>query len=155
MNSEPFYDVKKTPFVDRESFNSAILLLSMVKSSYYYIVGFSRPDNVIEIAFDFSSELHKQITETVRIEFSKSAEYILLRSELKSITLDIYKEDIANAMVKKGSVISSNDVVIYELQIPKHSVIPSSVTQLNSFVLLAKSEICDFVEKCFEYHLGE
>ena len=49
MDSKILHNIKDTPFSERETFNNAILLLSMVKSEYYYIVGFSRPNNIIRI----------------------------------------------------------------------------------------------------------
>lgn len=63
MHNDYYYNTKTTSFPDRETFNNTILLLTMIKSKYYYIVGFSRPNNVIEIAFDFESDLHGLITE--------------------------------------------------------------------------------------------
>ena len=51
MNGE-FYIVNK-PVSVRETFNNTILLLTMVKSEYYYIISFSRSKGQIEIGFDY------------------------------------------------------------------------------------------------------
>lgn len=56
MDKNEFYKTDK-PLAVRESFNNTILLLTMVKSEYYYIIGFSRAEGKIEIGIDFESEL--------------------------------------------------------------------------------------------------
>ena len=50
MNNEVYYNTKTIPLAERETFNNTIILLTLVKSQYYYIVGVSRPSNIIEIA---------------------------------------------------------------------------------------------------------
>lgn len=57
---EEFYKVDISSS-KRESFNNTILLLTMVKSEYYYIIGFSRVKGQIEIGFDYKSSIHNII----------------------------------------------------------------------------------------------
>lgn len=152
MRNEVFHDLDKIPFADRESFSNGIILLSMVRSSSYYMVGFSRPDSFIDVAFDFSGEFHRQITETMRLDFSGGG-FLLIRSRLRNITPDCFSRKAADIMVHRGSIVPSEGGIVYELKIPKDKVIPLSVMKLNSAILLAREEICDFMEKCFDMHL--
>jgi len=129
--------------------------MTMIKSRFYYITGFSRPENTIELSFDFASDLHQQITENCSLEFSRSPEFILLHCRLSNITPAQYRQAAEKAMVTNGQIICTDSAIEYELQLPKDSLIPASVSQLNSFIMLAKSEICDFTERCYEHFLSE
>ena len=97
MDSKILHNMKDIPFNDRESFNNAILLLSMVKSEYYYIVGFSRPKNQIEIGFDFDDKTYGRLSETVTMDFS---------GNLNSIVLSIAVEKIFMYHIRRVSPLS-------------------------------------------------
>ncbi len=161
MDDGLFYDTADTSFVDRESFNSAILLLTMVKSDYYYIVGFSRPDSMIEIAFDFSGSLHGAITEIVKLDFSGCREQVVISCEMSRLSWERYERKgetisrIAGQTVTQGEIICCDDRVTYALRTPKDAVIPFSTSRLNNMILTAKNEICDFTEAYFESYLDE
>ena len=84
MDKNEFYKTDK-PLAVRESFNNTILLLTMVKSEYYYIIGFSRAEGKIEIGIDFESELHGKITENIILDFYGFEDFIELSCNLTSI----------------------------------------------------------------------
>ena len=89
MNNKEFYKTDK-PLTVRESFNNTILLLSMVKSEYYYIIGFSRSEGIIEIGFDFESKLHGKNTEIIILDFYRS--FILVITHISADqSKDIYR----------------------------------------------------------------
>ena len=98
---ENFYDLCNVPFVSRESFNNTILLLTLVKSNSYYITGFNRLKNIIEIAFDIESELHSSVTESVTIDFGSSCDNVLFNCELKNVIADKNAELLTEKINKK------------------------------------------------------
>lgn len=143
MNNN-FYNIKDVPFCDRESFNNAILLLTMVKSEYYYIVGFSRVKGIINIGFDFENEYHKTNTEIISLDFNSSDEEILIRCEIQnfsgeSISIDSNKYDGIFSIV--------NNKVFYLNKIRKDDVFPSSKKELNKKILSCKNEIIKFLKE--------
>lgn len=147
-----YYDVKNIPFAERETFNNTIILLTMVRSKFYYIVGFSRPDNVIKIAFDFESDLHSRLCEYVFIDFSSDSEYILFNSELKNVTPR--EVPTLEHPVSDGTFSCDGDTVKYELKVKKNSLIPESMVKMDKNIIKAKNEIVAFTEHCYTEYLA-
>lgn len=155
MNKDKlFHDLSATPFVEREAFNSAILLLTMVRSEHYYITGFSRTDNYIQLAFDYESQLHSRITEQLRLELSRSPEYALLGCQIANLTPEAFDEEIAAQCIKRGSVTLSQQGVYYEIRLEKDEVLPLGAAQINALILTARDEICRMLEGCYLEYLG-
>lgn len=148
MKCETYYNTKNVPLADRETYNNTILLLSMVKSEYYYIIGFSRPANVIEIGFDFESDIHGKITESMLIDFSPE-EYVVLRSELCNIQSNERYDTIINFNSEVNKIKQHDGKYHYELRIKKDKLIPASIEKMNEYILMAKSDIIEFLEKCY------
>ncbi len=150
MNSQILHNVKHIPFNERETFNNAILLLSMVKSEYYYIVGFSRPDNKIVIGFDFENKIYGNISETVTIDFSGNTKGISVSTQLKNI---VFKDNTVIPLAYKDKFSITNEHVFYNRLFEKDDIIPVSMDKLNSIILLIKKDIGDFIEYSMEYIL--
>ena len=154
MHNDYYYNTKTTSFPDRETFNNTILLLTMIKSKYYYIVGFSRPNNVIEIAFDFESDLHGLITETMTLNFNESEEYLVLRCKFANISDDIRgRKDFS--CEGNGDIVSDQEGLKYEYLLPKDRILPMSVEKMNAFIIEAKAEIIRFLEKQYSDYLSD
>lgn len=147
MDKKEFYKTDK-PLVVRESFNNTILLLTMVKSEYYYIIGFSRVKGIIEIGFDFESELHGKITETAILDFYGDDNYIELSCSLRNIDRENI-ETIMNGRINKAFSVESGSVV-FRAKMPSDSLIPTSIKMMNEYILQAKSEIFTFLESYYK-----
>ena len=151
MNNEIYYNTKTIPLAERETFNNTIILLTLVKSQYYYIVGFSRPSNMIEIAFDFETELHSTISESIIVDFGSNDKYVLMHAVLKNVTAkDFVKTDGSF----EGLFDCDGDKVIYDYKVKKDKLIPIGIDKMNGYILKAKSEIISFLEECYEKHLA-
>ncbi len=151
MNNQILHNVKHIPFNERETFNNAILLLSMVKSEYYYIVGFSRPDNKIVIGFNFENEIYGNISETVTINFSGNAKSILVSTQLKNI---VFKNNTVIPLIYKDKFSITDKYVSYNRIFEKDDIIPVSMEKLNSIILLIKKDIREFIDYSVEYILN-
>lgn len=147
MDSKEFYKSDK-PLSVRETFNNTILLLTMVKSEYYYIIGFSRNSGIIEIGFDFESELHGKITESTTLDFYGNEECVELSCRLSNIDGENIKEIMDGKVSQAFSF--ENGAVIYRTQIPSDSLIPTSIKTMNECILQAKSEIFAFLESYYK-----
>ncbi len=143
-----FYDINNISFCDRESFNNAILLLTMVKSEYYYIIGFSRAKGIVNIGFDFEIEYHKTITESISIEFNSSDEYIILRSEIQNASGDCIEID-SNKYI--GTFFTVNNQIFYTIKIRKDDVFPLGKKELDKYILSSKKDIMDFLKKQYSF----
>ncbi len=152
MDSKILHNIKDTPFNERETFNNAILLLSMVKSEYYYIVGFSRPDNKIEIGFDFEDKAYGQISETVIMDFSSNSTRILMTSQLTNI---VFKEKNRIPFHQKDNFKINNGNIVYERLFKKDDVIPVSMDKLNLIILSVKKDLEEFIKQSFAYILTQ
>lgn len=146
MDNKEFYKTDK-PLSVRESFNNTILLLTMVKSEYYYITGFSRKNGIVEIAFDFESDLHGKLTELIMIDFYTDENNAVLTCDLKNIDGDNIGFFMNENPVK--GFLFKNGRVVYEMKIPADKLIPTSINVMNKFILQAKSNICDFLERYY------
>lgn len=151
MDSKILHNIKDTPFSERETFNNAILLLSMVKSEYYYIVGFSRLDNKIEIGFDFEDKLYGRISESIEVDFSGDPKGIRILAKLANVFLE--RKTKLPFELDKFSIISGN--VFYENLFEKDDVIPTSMDKLNYIILEVKQEIGNFITNVYETILRE
>lgn len=146
---EKFYKVETT-VSKRESFNNTILLLTMIKSEYYYIIGFSRPRGQIEIGFDYTSDIHGSITESVIVDFYSDEDNVVLSGEIKNINI----EDFLNSVPSNKSFYLEDDVLKYRMLAPRDQLIPISIEKMNTIVLKAKSEIFDFLENYYKTYIG-
>lgn len=144
MNNEEFYEID-IPLSVRESFNNTILLLTMIKSEYYYIIGFSRTKGKIEIGFDYKSDIHNSITESIIVDFYSDDENVVLTSEIKNINPDDFKNSYS--LVK--NFYFENDVLKYKLISQRDRLFPVSIEKVNEIIMKAKSEIFDFLEKYY------
>lgn len=152
MDNKILHNLKDTPYNERETFNNAILLLSMVKSEYYYIVGFSRPDNIIEIGFDFDDKYYGRINETIAIDFSCNKNKIEVTAQLTNVFLEgqniiLFDHDECFS-IEKG-------FINYERLFEKDEVIPVSMEILNLIILSVKNDLYKFIEKSIEYLLSK
>lgn len=147
MDNIDFYKTDKSLAV-RESFNNTILLLTMVKSEYYYIIGFSRVKGIIEIGFDFQNELHEKITETAILDFHGADNYIGLSCTLKNID-GVSIETLMNRKTNKAFSVE-NGSVVFRTKMPLDSLIPTSIKKMNEYILQAKSEILIFLEDYYK-----
>jgi len=140
LNEDVFYDTKAVPLSDRESFNNTILLLTMVKSKYYYIIGFSRPEETITIGFDFESKTEKIITKELIVDFGKSKTDIILSCQVFDVSkLETNKE--VKTAVNTNHFYIDNGKLCYIHRILKDEIFPSSVMSMNECLLLARQEI--------------
>lgn len=142
-----FYNTEHASFSERESFNNTILLLSMIKREHYYIVGFSRAEGVIEIAFDFTGELHGQITEAVRISFLSDRDNVILNCSLKNV--GGIPPQSCESFSKCGTFSSQGDVVTYTCAVKKDSIIPLSVEEIHRHILRVKNDVIVFLENYY------
>lgn len=148
MRSNTFYDTKMVPVVERESFNNTILLLTMVKSQYYYIIGFSRPNRTIKVGFDYDSKLHSIISETIDIDFGSSMEEIKICAVLENIVADNCKLE-TELQTGKGKFYKTKENIVYECNIPKDKVLPAGIADMNNHILSVKEEIGTFLEEYY------
>lgn len=146
MDSKVLHNLKGTPFAERETFNNAILLLSMVKSEFYYIVGFSRPDNIIEIGFDFEDEIYGTFSETVTLDFSSNSDGIRVSAQLKNI---IFEDGVDTTELNADNFSIEDGYAFYERFFKKDDVIPMSMEKLNAIILTIKSDVEKYEKKCF------
>lgn len=152
MNRKILYDLNNVSFSERESFNNAILLLSMVKSEQYYIVGFSRPKGIIEIGFDCKSNLYGEITEKLVLDFSYSDAFVSVRSDLKNIVFSNC-EDIPFEHDERFNI--RNGVIVYKRVFERDELIPLSIDRIDTIVSMSKNDIMKFLEKGFDYIINK
>lgn len=152
MKENVYYIMQHASLAERESFNSSILLLSMVRSEFYYIVGFSRQNGLIEIAFDHTGEHFGQMTEHANIDYISSPENIVMTSRLCGLNADMFSADAAERLIY-GCVKTDENEIIYTMNIPKDEVIPISASQMNNHIMIAKREICMFIDQCYNDYL--
>lgn len=145
---EEFYKVDISSS-KRESFNNTILLLTMVKSEYYYIIGFSRVKGQIEIGFDYKSSIHNTITESVIVDFYSDDENVVLSGELKNINLD----DFTDSSQLAENFYFENNSLKYRQISRRDELIPVSIEKMNGIIMRAKSEIFDFLEKYYKTYI--
>lgn len=145
---EEFYKVDISSS-KRESFNNTILLLTMVKSEYYYIIGFSRVKGQIEIGFDYKSSIYNTITESVIVDFYSDDENVVLSGELKNINLD----DFTDSSQLAENFYFENNALKYRQISQRDELIPISIEKMNGIIMRAKSEIFDFLEKYYKTYI--
>ena len=141
---DEFYRVD-TSAEKRESFNNAILLLTMVRSEYYYIIGFSRLKGQIEIGFDYRSDIHSTITESVIADFYSDDDRIILSGEIKNIDPGRF----ACRTPLPDNFYWEKDVLRYSTSAPRDGLIPVSIEKMNAIILRAKNEVFAFLENCY------
>lgn len=145
MNKSSFYDLTAVSFSDRETFNNAILLLSMVKSEAYYIVGFSRLAKKIEIGFDFQSSFNSMITQTFTMDLNDPCNV-----HFKSVLKNPDMKSCENLINKDNNFHICGDDVIYDSHIKRDEIIPISIENVDAAIKKVKNEIIDFIEQYFE-----
>ncbi|MBQ8767718.1 MAG: hypothetical protein IJZ16_13055 [Clostridia bacterium] len=150
MDNKFLHNLKDTPYNERETFNNAILLLSMVKSEYYYIVGFSRPDNIIEIGFDFDDKYYGRINETIAMDFSGNINEIEITTQLTNVFFEgqniILFDHEEYFSIEEG-------FIKYKRLFEKDDIVPVSMDKLNLIILSVKNDLFKFIEKSIEYLL--
>ena len=136
MQDNVFIDTKAVTFSDRESFNNTIMLLTMVKSEYYYIIGFSRPRGIITVGFDFATKTEGNITRELTIDFWSSASEIILHSEVlelqKNVTISKYIKNFDKRLNVK------EHKLYYDDKISKDKLFPLTVKEMNSALMEAR-----------------
>lgn len=152
MESNAFYDTKKIPVPERESFNNTILLLTLIKSQYYYIIGFSRPEHIIKIGFDYESEAYGTLSETLEIDFCNSAENVTMRAVLNNVNADCWPV-IKDYFEGKGRVYKRGEKIIYEHNLLKDKVLPIGIDDMNTYIMDAKKDIGDFLEMYYVQYI--
>ena len=143
MKSSSFYDLTAVSFSDRETFNNAILLLSMVKSEAYYIIGFSRPDKTIEIGVDYQDLLNTTITQAFTMDLNNPCR-IYFKSVFKDVDVERCEKLINNS--DSNFYIYENDFV-YESFIERDEVIPISIENVDIAIKKVKKDIISFIEE--------
>ena len=143
---EKFYDVDIS-VAKRESFNNTIILLTMIKSEYYYIISFSRPKGQIKIGFDYKSDMHDLITESITVDFYNDNDNIVITSEIKNINLDDFK---SNVIKLDGNFYFENEILKYRLLSRRDDLFPVGAEKMNAIILRAKAEIFAFLERYFQ-----
>lgn len=124
----------------------------MVKSKFYYIVGFSRPDNVIEIGFDFEDEIYGTFSETVTLDFSSNSDGIKASAQLNNI---VFENDVDIPELNVDNFSINDGCVFYERFFEKDDVIPVSMDKLNAIILKIKDNIVKFEKQGFSCILNK
>ncbi|MGN1418324.1 MAG: hypothetical protein ACI4W6_03260 [Acutalibacteraceae bacterium] len=147
MKSSSFYDLNEVSYSDRETFNNTIVLLSMVKSEAYYIIGFSRLDKIIEIGFDFESSFHSIITEEIHIDLNHS-DCIHFRCVLRNLN---YSKKIKKLLDSASdSFFAVDNDIVYERSFARDRIVPISIDDIDLLIKRVKNEIIEFIELCYE-----
>lgn len=140
MDEDVFYDTKSVPLSDRESFNNTILLLTMVKSQYYYIIGFSRPEETITIGFDFESKTEGVYTIEIVVDFKKSESDIIISGRITEV-MTLSPDKLLIVFERCAHLYNNNGILCYERRIAKDLVFPSSVKSMNDHMLEIRKEM--------------
>lgn len=144
MKNAEFYNIDKEPFPRRESFNNAILLLTMIKSEYYYIISFSREKGVINVGFDIENDTYEALVEIISLDFNSSDKEVIIKSKIQNFC----SENIAiNFNEYNGRFSVVNNEVNYLNKIPKDDLFPLGMKELNKNILLCKNDIINFVQQ--------
>lgn len=152
MNAKKEYlDLNKVSYTDRESFNNMILLLSMIKYEYYYIISFSRKCGIINIGFDYKSEYHEVISEYISVDFNSNKENVIIKCEIQNFN---YNRFSLNSNDCSGNIIVANNTATYFNKIKKDEVFPLTINKLNEKMLLFKNEIIEFLEVQYKFILN-
>lgn len=151
MNKEEFHSIRGVSFADRESFNNAILLLSMIKSDYYYIVGFSRPEQSITIAFDFESNYIPKLTEYLSLNFAALKTSLVIKSKIANVVIS--KDDSFFKTVCNERFSLCGDEVVYTNYCTKDTVFPKSIDQINTFIRESINEMKEFIVSYYNYKI--
>lgn len=136
MQENVFIDTKSISFSDRESFNNTILLLTMVKSEYYYIIGFSRTAGKITVGFDFETKTEGKITRELTIDFKSSETEIIIHSDVIELSEERISSYYANNLEKRFS--TKGHTLCYDDRIPKDDLFPSTVKEMNAALMEAR-----------------
>ena len=135
----------------RESFNNTIILLTMVKSEYYYIIGFSRPKGCIEIGFDYKSDIHSLITESIIVDFYSDNENIVITGEVKNINPDDFSDEVSF----DDNFYFENQTLKYKILLQSDRLIPAGIEKMNAIILRAKAEIFGFLEQYYRFCMSK
>ena len=145
LYDDVFYDLGETSLTDRESFNNTLVLLSLVKSRYYYVIGFSRPKNMILVGFDFRLPSGAVITERLAVCFGASEDNVVLSCVLANLPVPPEKK-ASLLLPENGRFRVGGKRVRYKMLVPKDKVYPVTGKTMNRFLLSAKKEIGSFLE---------
>lgn len=147
--NDKFYNVNSIPFSDRESFNNAILLLTMIKSEYYYIISFSRAKGIINIGFDFKNQYFGLLSETISIDFNSSDEEVIIKSEINNFNGE---KLLLNTEKYIGEFSVINNKATYMYKIKKDKVFPLSKKEINQNILNCKNDMLEFINESEKYN---
>ena len=146
MANPAFYDLSKQSVAQRESFNNTILLLSMVKSDNYYIIGFSRPKQQIEIGFDLDRYWHEPITQTLLLDFSKPENGISVEGIVAALPIEYCSGENISA---SSAFRAHNGEIIYSRHYPMDALLPHTVSKLDRVLQASKAEILNFLTESY------
>ena len=150
MENDIYYNTKNTSFADKGAFNNAILLLSLVKAEYYYITGFSRPNNQIEIGFDLDAAVYGKASQCYTVDFTSDVNHIRVFARLQNI---VFENETQIPIPHSQYFILRDGAVDYERCFPKDTVIPMDMKKLNTVFLSVKKELLDFTSAGIAYLL--
>lgn len=139
MKENVFIETKSVSFADRESFNNTILLLTMVKSKYYYIIGFSRTDGIITVGFDFETKTEGKITRELMIDFYSSGTEIILHSDVLNFPDGLIQSKYAEIQDKSLSI--KDCMLCYDAAISKDNIFPLTVKEMNAALLEVRQKM--------------
>lgn len=143
MNSDKFYNTQSTALNIRESFNNTILLMTMIKSEYYYIIGFSRPNNTITIGFDYDFPWCKNVTEYLTVDFNQSDKEAVFTCKLNNVDGKFGK--LQEVIASHTGFECFQESVIYKKTVEIDKLIPISIETMDEHIVEIKSRIFDFL----------
>lgn len=131
----------------RESFNNTVLLMTMVKSEYYYIVSFSRPKNSIVFGFDYATDLHGKVTELVNIDFGKQGK-IFFTCKLGNVGK--MKKLLKETADRHSGFECEEEFVFYKKSVEVDDLIPVGIKAMDEYITSVKNELCGFLEDYYK-----
>lgn len=143
MANPAFYDLSGVSVAQRESFNNTILLLSMVKSENYYIIGFSRPRQQIEVGFDLDEGYNEPLTQKLLLDFAAPQEGLSVSGVLAALPSAYCKRETITAST---AFAAEGGQIVYHRHYPMDLLLPHTVSKMNRVLLATKAEISDFLQ---------
>ena len=142
MNYTTFYDVSSVSVVQREAFNNTIILLSMVKSESYYIIGFSRPLQRIEIGFDLARDGGQNIVQSLTIDFSDWTAGLTISGTIASLPAEQYNENFSG---NTPAFSCDGKDIFYQRTYPTDELLPHTAAKMDRVLQASKNEILHFL----------
>ena len=136
------YDMSSMSVTQREAFNNTIMLLSMVKSENYYIIGFSRPKQQIEIGYDLPSNNGLTVTQSLVVDFSDWDCGLTVSGTVAGLPAADFQE---NGPANTSAISCDGKNVFYQRTYPTDSLLPHSVSKMDRVLQASKNEILHFL----------